>query len=201
MKIAYVSVIRDDEDILPWNIKYYYNLGIRNFYIMLHLPSKINLDLVKNLQKTLLNSIFTININNNEKHHHDVDVKILTDAALKDGISWIIGTDADEILILKKHKTIPEFLKQFDHWHDCILNFKWVDRRSDHEIYPPENPFAGMCYQCTEYMDSENNGWIKSSGKFNTEMKFITGFHNITGTNHVIKISPDEAFYAHFKSI
>ena len=199
MKIAYISVIRDDEDIFPWNIKYYYNIGIRNFYIMLHLPSKINLDIAENLQKTLLNSTFKININNQEKHHHDIDVKILTNAALKDGFTWLIGTDADEILILKKHESLSDFLKQFSSLlGSSVLCFKWVDRRANHNIYPPENPFIGMSYQCTKYMDETNQGWIKCSGQFNTEMQFITGFHNIIGCSNIIKIHPNQAYFAHF---
>lgn len=196
MNIALVSVIHpQDNDVIEKMLAYYYNLGIRNFYLMLHKPDKILNNLIFNFEVNRDANIKTF-FNEKDEHNHDEDVKVLTDACLKYNMNWIIGSDADELLVLKKHMTIQEFLHGYDNHLEIILHFKWIDYRSDKDVY--ENAFTNMQYRCKEFMDVTDKGWIKSSGKFDRNMNYITGFHDITGCQNIIDINPDQAFYAHF---
>jgi hypothetical protein len=196
MNTALVSVVHpQDNDVFADMLRYYYNLGIKNYYIMLHKPDVIlrnHIFLFETMYDVKVETFF----NEKDEHNHDEDVKILTNAALTDGMEWLIGSDADELLVLKQHKNIEEFLSQFDGFPSVVLHFKWIDYRSDKDIY--ENAFINMPYRCKEFMDVTDKGWIKSCGKFVHTMAYITGFHDIKGCENIFKINPEQAFYAHF---
>lgn len=196
MNIALATVVNpQDNDVFGYMLLYFYNLGIRNYYLMLHKSDVIlrnHVFLFETMYDVKVNTFF----NEKDEHNHDEDVKILTDAALKDGMEWFIGSDADELLVLKQHKNIESFLQEYDNYNMTVLHFKWIDYRSDKDVY--NNAFINMQYRCKEFMDITDKGWIKSSGKFCSEMEFITGFHDIKGCENIIKINPDIAFYAHF---
>lgn len=198
MKIAYISVIRNDHDVLPYNIQYYYNLGIRDFYFMLHKDDG-SLEQLIITHPALGNDCHKyIFYNNTDDHYHEKDAQILIDAARIDGCDWIIGVDADEILILKQHKTIQEFLFPYNDHVSVVLKLKWKDYRPDREILNNENPFIVSRYACIDFMDTNGHpGWIKTCGKFDERMKYIPGFHDINNCSIAYSVSSDIAFYMH----
>jgi hypothetical protein len=206
MKVAYILKLRDDTDIIKNNISYYYNIGIRDFYIMLHLPSDELMAILDRLQNKLFGKA------NFKFLHHDKEgigynsinedyLKLLTNEAQKDGFKWIIGTDADEFLILRKHKSIQEFINYFNFDNDecCSLIFSWANYYLSKE--EPENPFYKLMNYRADYM-----GWTKSIGKFNNKMYYVQGLHHIADSENgqvsdnlkQYKIPPDIAYYAHF---
>jgi hypothetical protein len=196
MNIALVSVIHpQDNDIIDFMLVYYYNLGIRNYYLMLHKADRVLRDISFVFERD-----YDVRVswyfNDKDEHNHDENVKVLTDIALRDGMDWIIGSDADELIVLKQHKNIENFLQEYNILETVVLHFKWIDYRAETDV--SENAFANMRYRCKEYMDITDKGWIKSSGKFSQGMEFITGFHDISGCENIVEVCPEQAFYAHF---
>jgi hypothetical protein len=189
---AYISVIRNDEDIVGNNIRYYYNLGIRDFFILLHKASReliVEIDLAMELKL----SNFRIFTHNKDEHYHDKDCKILTDAALNAGFSWIIGTDADDLLVLRKHETIQDFLVEYNIEESCSLLFEWYEYHPTHEVYMPKNAFIEF-----KYRDKEKREQHKSIGKFNKRMHYVPGLHFIANSLREIHIPFEVANYTHF---
>jgi hypothetical protein len=193
--IARVLKLREDTDIIRQNMIYYHNIGVDHTYIMLHLPSKELLDILDSIKvpATLLwwdKEGKNFNPNSGEYH------KILTDKALSDGYKWIIGADADEFLILRKHDTIQKLIDEWDCFDSISLLFKWTN----YFIMEKENnTFEKMLYR-SEYLP-----WTKSVGKFNKEMYFVQGLHYIADRpfgqkEDLIEVSipEDTAYYAHF---
>ena len=214
MKIAYISVIHPaDNDIIHYTLIYYYNLGIRNFYLMLHKSNDELTNIIKDVVDKLYLSKFKIFYSDDNDHRHEKQSKILLDQAKADGFKWIIASDADELLVLKKHKNIEDLIIDYDSINYLSLNFTWYECKIDKDI-KNENPFVEL-----KYFAKEPRDFYKSIGKFNDGMVFCSGFHTIVnnineltdlGTDscirfddgiepqEVYKISPDVAFYLHF---
>lgn len=197
MKPALIQVVRNDTDILFNNWTYYYNIGIRDFYVMLHLPSTEHFEIIEEFKDWFTDINFNFAVNSSKSHYHERDAHILINDAIKDGIRWIIASDADELLILKRHNSINEFLSQYDD-SPAILCFRWLDYHGDCDVAQGKNAFIEMQYSCTNFMDSDDPNWKKCCGYFNDTMRYIPGFHNITGCEKIINIDSDTAYYAHF---
>jgi len=196
MNIALICVVNpQDNDVFPDMLLYYYNLGIKHFYLMLHKSDPVLRNHVF-LFETMYDVSVKTFFNDNDEHYHEQDCKVLTDAAIADGMNWIIGSDADELLVLKQHENIEDFLKQFDSSDNIILSYKWIDYRSDADV--SENAFINMKYRCKDFMDVTDKGWVKTNGKFSPTMIYSTGFHSIIGSENIVEVSPEQAFYAHF---
>jgi hypothetical protein len=128
IRVCRILKLRDDTDIIRNNLIYYYNIGVRDQFIMLHKPSE-------ELKKILSSCIKEMPEANFHFLHWDIEgegfnsineeyLRILTDKAQKCGFNWIVGSDSDEFLILKKHKTIQEFISQYDTYDIVSLIFK-----------------------------------------------------------------------------
>ena len=204
MKVARILKLRDDIDIVYHNLIYYHNIGVDETFIMLHEPSTHLLNVLDLFKKENPHIKLTLLWHNKEglganPVNHEY-LQILTDAAQKAGYSWIIGSDADEFLILKKCRTIQEFLYQYDHNPIISLLFPWVN------FYIHKNIETLKFYDKMTKRRKEPLGWTKSIGKFDSSMYFVQGLHHIG--NDVfgqvkpplsqIKISENIAYYAHF---
>lgn len=197
MKPALVTVVCPvDNDVIADMLLHYYRMGIRNFYLMLHKP---DIELERKVDQFRIFSevntrVFT-EYNLTDEHNHDQDAQVLINKATKEGCDWIIASDADEILILKKHLSIIEFLKEYDF---DVIRFKWVDMRGDDDCF--KDAFTQMKYRCKEYMDVTDKNWLKSCGKFNADMRYLPGFHDIINVDDSKKvmIPGDVAEYRHY---
>ncbi len=193
MKPAFISVVRDDTDVLPWDIRYYYNIGIRDFILMLHLPSLQLLKTVDTIKQTFMDAKFDITETHEEEHRHDEDIRKLTDIARAQGCDWMLATDADEMIIINKHKTIFDLLAEYDNYQHVSLLFKWVEYVCDKEVYAPENPFTALKYKEKEYREQ-----TKAIGKIDNNSWFVPGLHFIMNCKNPIYVDPSVAYYVHF---
>jgi hypothetical protein len=203
IKVCRILKLRDDTDIIRNNLIYYYNIGIKDQFIMLHKPTE-------ELKKILNTCIKELPDANFYFLHWDIEgigadpineeyLRILTDKAQKCGFNWIVGSDSDEFLILKRHKTIQEFIAQYDDNEIISLIFKWANYfllRDNDECAPFYNNTVGPNFL----------SWTKSIGKFNKDMYFVQGLHHIGNYIYgqvkpplqVIDIEINDAFFAHF---
>lgn len=212
MKVAHILKLRNDVDIVKHTFHYYHNIGITDFFVMLHLPSIELLKILKDIIKELSDSNFRLLYHDREgaglNPVNEDYLRVLTDTAQAQGFKWIIGSDADEFLILRKHDSIQEFIKQFNHYNKVSLIFKWANYYPVNEalnnyysIKKTEHPFFDCLDHRAAYMP-----WTKSIGKFCKGMYYIQGLHHIADKIYGqvsadlpgLNISPNLAYYAHF---
>lgn len=202
-KVCVVAKIRNDADIVPYMLRYYYNIGVTNFYIILHKATPELIKAIKSvkLQKIIIRIFYDSDVPKLKSYGPDY-IKFLTDRAQADGFRWIVATDSDEFLILKKHRSIYEFIREYDDpCRSLSLVFKWVN------YYPGEDltlPIPKRMIYRTEAFTEPN--WTKAIGKFTPDMYFPQGNHYIANQEYgvivpplkVIEIQEDVAYYAHF---
>lgn len=193
MRPAECCVVRDDTDILPWMIRYYYNIGIRDFYIMMHMPSEELMQCVASFNNLFPDAKFNSCVKNNKSHMHDEDLKVLTDWAKEDGCDWMIPSDSDEVIILFKHNTIQEFLADYDYEEYISLHFKWREYVWDKDVFSPENPFTSFDYAEIDFREQ-----TKSIGKLDSHSWFVPGSHFVMHCANPINVDPEVAICVHF---
>ena len=208
IKVCRILKLRDDTDIILHNLSYYYNIGVRDVFIMLHLPSAHLLKLLKTFQSKVPDCNIRLLYHDREGKGKDVAneelLKVLTDTAMGEGFSWIIGSDADEFLILRKHDTIQEFIAEYDNKGIKLsLLFKWAN----YYLFPKQEN-KDKEFSFWEKMKYRNNymQWTKAVGKFIPGMYFVQGLHHIgdkiygqvSESLKQYEIPSDIAFYAHF---
>lgn len=202
MKVACIMRLRDDTDIIRNLFIYYYNIGIKDFFIMLHFPTKELLTIIESIQKEIPINLRILWHNKEGKGLNPINedyMKVLSDKALSEGFKWIVGTDSDEFLILRKHQTIQEFVSQFDNNEYVSLIFKWANYTLFKEKVK-DKFYIEMQYRSNWLQ------WTKAIGKFNEKMYYIQGLHDIANLKfgqkspHFKQISIDSniAYYAHF---
>lgn len=192
MKPALITVVNpQDNDVISDQLLYYKNIGINDFYIMLHMPDIKLMSMCEFFRDKYKDKNIHLFINSKPEHYHEKDCKVLSDAALEDGCDWIIGSDADELLVLKRHKTIQGFLSGWGMNDYHSLHFQWFEYR------PLENLYESALRFMTN-RETTPRQQSKSIGKFNKTMAYVPGLHYIENSPQVINIAPDIAFYAHF---
>jgi hypothetical protein len=207
MKVCRILKLRDDEDIIQHNLAYYYNIGVKNTFIMFHLPSEELLQKVNEFAEKVPDCNIRFLYHDKEGAGKNVIneelLRVLTNRAQDEGFKWIVGSDADEFLILKKHKNINDFIKKYDSDGESLsFLFKWAN----YYLTPKNKDLSVDFYDKMEYRN-DYMGWTKSIGKFSSKkMFFVQGLHHIADkkygqTSKNIKqyrISSGIAFYAHF---
>jgi hypothetical protein len=193
--IALCMVVRNDLDILRYNLIYHYNIGFRNFYILQHKAignQELKLEgIAFELENKGCN--FFITRHDKDEHYHDKDIKILVDKAREDGFNWCCGIDSDEIIRLKKHNTIQELISEYDDKGPCELRFQWFEHRPLKNVYPPDNAF--LEFNRRNIAKREQS---KAIGKFDDKMLYCAGVHLIHHAPIVIEIPFEDAYYSHF---
>lgn len=201
-KACRILKLHSDEDIARDNIIYYYNLGCRTQYIMLQDYSNELIEILVKIQKEKpainLNLLFADREGKGFNPCNEDFLKILVDRAIKDGFNWIVGSDVDEFLVLKRHNTIEEFIEQYDNQEVVSLIFDWVNYYIDRE----DEKF----YNRMQRRKSGVMGWTKSIGKFDKSMYFVQGLHHIGNADNGTvekpleekRIDVKDAFFAHY---
>jgi len=127
MKPAYITCIKDEEDLIFYNLIYHYNIGIRDFYIIFN---NSNSETRKQVNKfSILKfdaNVYTEN-DNDIAYLQAIRLKRLADMAYNNGCDWIIPIDADEILKINIYKNIQEYLKNFNNHKYGYINCRWFD--------------------------------------------------------------------------
>jgi hypothetical protein len=195
VKIALCMVVRNDQDILKYNLIYHYNIGFRDFYIMLHKPTDEQFDNVVKIQNIFIDKgcNFYIQSHHRDEHRHEQDIKVLIDQAKESGFKWMCGIDADEIIRLQKHNTIQELIAEYDSHEAVELRFQWFEHRPLKNVYPPDNAFLIFSQRNIERREQH-----KAIGKFDNHMFYCAGVHLIHKAPKVIEIPFETAYYSHF---
>lgn len=188
---AYLTAVKDDSDIIYKNLEYYHNIGINDFFIMLHCSDPETVDQIMKFEADKKINLFLLQ-DNDYVFKQDLHFKQLSAAAWEKGFNWHIATDSDELLILRKHKTIQEFLKEYP--GNDSLTFRWYNY-SMHKTADSGNIFIDRKYREIPHLD-----WSKSIAQWSadTKMYWVVGQHVLVNSLSNVMVDPSIAYYAHF---
>jgi len=179
--VACLLPIRCDDDIVYDHLLYYYNLGVRNFFITVHCGNGEDEKEIERFKKDSGSHIKVI-IDNNPAYRQRVQYLHMSEQAKK--FRWHIMSDTDELLVLKKYETLDQLLDKYKN-HDGLL-FDWFDYMK---------AFDKKCFRWMHRQISPK-AWTKAIMKYRKGLEWSYGHHHIEGKGSFSKV--DGAFFAHF---
>lgn len=171
MKVAYLTRIRNEEYLIYYNLLYYYNLGIKDFYLIFNNSNQETRNEVERFKKNYPDIFFYTEDDFGIGYNQDVGFNILANHAFQNGCTWMIPVDADEIIRLYNHETIQDFLAEYDHFKYGYIELFWVN------FYPdPETNIAGEFTHGNIFTEWKHR-WSKPMQASKTILKWTAGMH------------------------
>jgi len=190
MKIAYLTIIKDEEKLILHNLRYYYNIGIKDFYIMFNNSNDATKKKVEEFQGEKADIFLKTYSDTSFEYLQPERFKMLSNDAYRNGCDWMLPVDADEIFVLKNNKTMAEFLRQFEPVDYGQINCKWID-------YHPGTHETGNVFIDWTEKSHVSRKESKIIVKWNPEMKYGDGHHLLTSKGKKLSAT-DMCFCAHF---
>jgi hypothetical protein len=139
MKIAYITMIKDEQDIILDNLNYYKKLGIKDFYIIENGSSDDTLNLITKFKNDNINDIKVyIEVDKDVGYWQYLRINKLANIAYNDGCEYILPVDADEFLFKEKdgkdfnlNFTAESIIENLDTNIDCYFFHWWYFRKKD----------------------------------------------------------------------
>lgn len=191
MKPAYITCIKNEEDLIYKNMLYYYNLGIRDYYIMFNNSNDETTSEVHKFEKDYNVSIIRF-FDTDIAYRQPERFGMMSNAAYNNGCDWIIPVDSDEIMVLTRHNTIQEYLNCFEPTKPGYIQLRWIDYQPGDFSGDITNYFTDW-----EYRDPIQRQTGKIIVKWDKGMAWGDGHHLLTKGRHRIEVSTI-AYYAHF---
>ena len=187
MKVAYLTRIHKESDLIYSNLLYHYNLGIRNFYITFNQSDDKTKQEAFRFFKDF-DCMYHIYLDNDLEYTQPEQFNKMSKDAYDAGLKWQIPIDADELFYIKD-MPLNDFILQYDNHKYGFLVFKWIDYHGSED----ELAFKWKTRQVTPRRES------KIIVKWHPECKWGDGHHLLTAKrNKIAEISTNQGFYAHY---
>jgi len=193
-KVCYLTRIKDEEKLIPYHLLYYYNMGIRNFYITFNNSNAETRKAVDYFAIKKMDVILYV-FEEEGLAYNQVEVfDEMSDFAYSNGHVWQIPSDADEFLVLKKG-SLFKLLKKYDSYDYGFINFRWIDyMRTDKDDNDDPNYFT-MC----KYREPSGRPQSKIIYKWSPGCKHGHGNHLLIAKRvKMDEIGIEQGFFAHF---
>lgn len=193
MKVAYLTCIKDEEELIYYNLIYYYNVGIRDFYIMFNNSNQETINQVERFKKEKTDCRCHIEYDSDYAFRQPIRFTKLANFAYEEGCDWMISIDADEIVQLPKHTNIQDALLQYDNNEFGFIVCNWIDyQATSKDNFDDINYFTKW-----KYRNANKRPVSKVIVKWHPDMKFGDGHHLVTSKRKDLGRSTD-MIYAHF---
>jgi len=192
MRVAYITCIRNEERLIFNNLIYYYNIGIRDFYIMFNNSNGPTMEEIEKF-RLLKNDVFIKTYEDKRIAYKQPErFTMMSNEAFNDGCNWILPVDADEIVVLRKHKNIQDYLSEFNKHEYGYINCRWIDYHPGPDVKEIKNYFTDW-----QYREINPRKASKIIVKWNPIMCYGDGHHLLTkGRNKICESIV--TYYAHF---
>jgi len=193
MKIAYITRIKHEEKLIFNNLIYYYNIGIRDFYIIHNLSNDETRQEVNRFE-TLKKDARIVRIEDYNTGYMQAEFfNQASEQAFRDGCNWILPIDADEILKIPNGLTIQECIQPHDRHKYGYIKCKWIDYQPSIKDDDSDTNF----FIRWKYREQTPRPQSKVFVKWCDGMKWGDGHHLIISKrNHIADAT--KLFYAHF---
>ena len=198
MKIAYITMIKDECDLIYYQLNYYKNIGFKDFYIIDNGSTDGTLDLVSKFISENPQIKVYLEIDNNVDYWQYVRINKLANLAYNEGCDWILPVDADELLFHNETFTnfnIYDFLNNVTEG-DYIKFQWWYYRPTDNDDANEKNPFLRI-----NHRDKiQQCAFTKVFLKWNPRMIISQGNHCLHDENIFKRIDElsNKIYFAHF---
>jgi hypothetical protein len=200
--VAYLTRIKDEPDLIYWNMLYHYNIGIRNFYVMFNRSSQPTRTLVERFVARHKDIRYFPLEDPATAYMQREMFEQMANMALNNGHKWQIPVDADELLYLKGI-TLKELIDRYDAQYDHgfiqldFVNYHPTSENNDESI---KNYFLRWKWRERGTMCGSI---YKVIWKWNKSYLCGHGHHLISAKNGVRKkeiavMDQNTAFIAHF---
>lgn len=194
MRIAYISMVKDELDVIEYNIAYYYNIGFRDFYIidngstdgtyekLCEIGNKIKANFVLISDKELA-------------YWQYQRINRLARMAIQDGCTHVLPVDADELLFQEGNDNfnIYDYLSKNNDWD--VLKFEWWYYRTDKDDDTEEkNPFLRMVHRDYPQQSTQTKVIVR----YQNSMEICQGNHKLHDEEKVLIRTASDLYYAHF---
>lgn len=198
MKLAYVSCIGQEDELIGYNLIYYYNLGIREFYIMFNNSGKTTQRIVDKFLRSKPDIYYRLFVDKDPSYKQRERLTMMANAAYNHGCDWIIPIDTDEIIKLTGYSQLITLLKEYDSHEYVTLKCTWTDYMAtsmDYSITPKEKNY----FILVKYKEDHPRPQSKIIVKWKQGMKFGFGHHCLdTIKDNIIEIPSNILDFAHF---
>jgi glycosyltransferase involved in cell wall biosynthesis len=163
MKIAYVSMIKDENDIIYYQLNYYKNIGFRDFYIMDNGSTDGTVELVQKFISENPTLNVHLEFDSTIVYHQYMRMNKLANLAFNQGCNWILPVDADELLFHNEKFTdfnIYDFLNNAPDG-DYIKFYWWYYRPTEHDDENEINPFLKINHRDAKQQSSEKKVLVR----------------------------------------
>lgn len=192
MRPAYLTSIKNEEKLIGYNLQYYYNIGIRDFYITFNCTEDKSKEIVNDFCKKH-NDITVYEFHDNNPTYNLIErFNYMADLAYTHGCDWMIPVDADEILKLNTYNLIESLEVHERHEYGYIV-CRWCDYvflKSDDEN--DNNYFSKWTHR-----EQRSRPQSKIIAKWHPQMKWGTGHHLVISMRKQIAVA-HKMFVAHF---
>ena len=198
MKIAYVTMVKDENDIIYYQLNYYKNIGFKDFYIMDNGSTDGTLELIKQFISENPNLKIHLEIDPTVDYWQYIRMNKLSNLAHSEGCDWILPVDADELLFHNESFTdfnIYDFLNNIDDG-DYIKFHWWYYRPTDNDDENEKNTFLRINHRDNQQQSSQTKVLVK----WKSGMEICQGNHNLHNEAQYKEINnlSYKISYAHF---
>jgi len=195
MKVGYITCIKDEEVLIYAHLAYYYNIGVRDFYIMFNNSADGTEKEVDRFEQQA-NVHITRYYDSDIAYRQPERFTMMSDKAYNDGCTWILPVDADEIIKIPEGKTIQDCLRPHDRHEYGHIRLDWID-------YHPGGGYTWLNQQKGSYFtawtvrESKPRPQGKLIIKWSPGMRYGDGHHILTAKRKHI-CDAKIMFMAHF---
>lgn len=195
--VAYVSMVKDEADIMAYQLRYYYKIGVRYFFIIDNGSTDGTVDIIKDFHDEVKDQAeVNLMIDDDVAYWQYIRINRLANIARMKGHKYILPVDADELLFQEGNPdfNINDYIAKTQPWD--ILKFNWWYFRATKGDNSSEvNPFIRMNHRD----DPQQSSHTKIITRHKQAMEICQGNHKLHDEFGYKIFEPTDLFYAHFK--
>jgi hypothetical protein len=202
LRIAYVTVVRNEQERIHHQLNYYYLIGIRDFFLCDHGSTDGTAALIERFRLENPDANVVCIFDPTPGHYQGVRMTVLADLAYSYGCDWILALDADEILLSRdglpdlKAFIAHEELRNKQYGHVLLPLVNYLPTTKD--PVKESNPFLRLKFRENDDCQAEIWWPPKVFAKWRRGMFIGEGNHEIIGLTERIDLLENPLYLAHF---
>ena len=202
LRIAYVTVVRNEQERIHHQLNYYYLIGVRDFFLCDHGSTDGTAALIERFRLENPDANVVCIFDPTPGHYQGVRMTVLADLAYSYGCDWILALDADEILLSRdglpdlKAFIAHEELRNKQYGHVLLPLVNYLPTTKD--PVKESNPFLRLKFRENDDCQAEIWWPPKVFAKWRRGMFIGEGNHEIIGLTERIDLLENPALSGAF---
>jgi hypothetical protein len=194
MRIAYVSMVKDEADIIRYQLAYYYKIGIRDFYIIDNGSTDGTYEILCDIGNKI-RANFVLISDKELAYWQYQRINRLCALAIQDGCTHVLPVDADELLFQEGNEKFNIYDLLTQNMDVDVMKFEWWYYRTDDSDDKDEvNPFLRIVHRDSPQQSTQTKVIVK----YKQPMEICQGNHKLHDETNLNIKHIDGLYYAHF---